>query len=331
MFTRLLVPLDGTAEAAVALPPAHAMARATGAFITLLRVLPQAPAGGDGRLAEIAHTLERVAHELRADDLRVDTIVHEGRPATEIVRTVHEGRHDLVVMATHGRSGIERAVLGSVAERVVGECPVPVLLLRPGGRRVSRIETLLVPVDGSPGGAAALAVAVGLARATGARLVLLEAVVPILPLIVTAEAYGPPVYVDPRWEEDALDGAERYVQTLVRRLGKADLQAQGRAILGDPVATIVSMGRQVDADLVVMASHALTGPARAVLGSVSDAVIRSAGRPVLVVRVGERLPSSLLPARPRPEKAAPDAPREPEEQQDLAWWEATPIGVGPNR
>ncbi|WP_410964928.1 universal stress protein, partial [Salmonella sp. SAL04286] len=84
---------------------------------------------------------------------------------------------DLVIMRTHGRAGLERVALGSVTERVLKGSQVPLLLLRAGGRRVSAIRKLLVPVDGSPGGAVGLATAVGLARATGAQLHLVRGVV----------------------------------------------------------------------------------------------------------------------------------------------------------
>jgi nucleotide-binding universal stress UspA family protein len=79
-------------------------------------------------------------------------------------------RADLIITRTHARAGLGRAVLGSVTERVLSVSGVPVLLLRPGRRRVTYVRTLLVPIDGSPGGAVALGTAIGLAQATGAAL-----------------------------------------------------------------------------------------------------------------------------------------------------------------
>jgi nucleotide-binding universal stress UspA family protein len=100
------------------------------------------------------------------------------------------------------------AVLGSVAERVVAASPVPVLLLRPGGRAMTALRTILVPVDGSPGGALALASAIALAEAANARLVLVQVVVPVLAYRTGgAWIYGAGLYVDPVRDDEALAAA----------------------------------------------------------------------------------------------------------------------------
>ena len=85
--------------------------------------------------------------------LQVETCVRRGKPGTEIIVAAAEHHADLVIMTTHGRSGLARAFLGSVAQRVVATSPVPVLLLRPGGHLMSRLGVILVAVDGSLGGA----------------------------------------------------------------------------------------------------------------------------------------------------------------------------------
>jgi nucleotide-binding universal stress UspA family protein len=144
LFEKLLVPLDGTAESALALPIARAMARATGATVTLLRVLP---ADEDDRTTGAAQReLDGIAAELTAGGLTARTVVQTGDPAQTIVAHARMGEADLIVMRTHGRAGLARAVVGSVAERVLTQSPVPLLLLRPGDRYVSQIRSLLVPV-----------------------------------------------------------------------------------------------------------------------------------------------------------------------------------------
>ena len=91
---------------------------------------------------------------------------------------------DLVVMRTHGRSGLTRAVLGSVAEKIVKQSSTPVLLLPPGDRTEPRgsIDSILVPVDGTPGGALALSIATNLARERSASLQLLQVIQPLPPI-----------------------------------------------------------------------------------------------------------------------------------------------------
>lgn len=88
-------------------------------------------------------------------------------------------------MATHGRCGLRRALMGSVADRVLRTSRVPLLLLHAGGHQVRGLETIVVPVDGSPGAAFALSAAAPLARATGASLALVRASVPLPSPVIT--------------------------------------------------------------------------------------------------------------------------------------------------
>jgi nucleotide-binding universal stress UspA family protein len=280
VFTKLLVPLDGTAESAVALPLARTVAGATGATVLLMQVVLPRMLGADDAAKAGQESLSRIADELGKSNLRVASVVQAAAaPADAILRQAREGGADLIVMATHGRGGLARAVLGSVAERVVADSPVPVLLLRPGGHRVTRIQRLLVPVDGTPGGILALGVAAPFARATGAQIVLLQVVVPLAPYAGVDAAF-----IDPAWDDEALASAEHYVSGLAARLERAGLTAEGRATVGQPADTIVRTVAETGADVIVMSTHALTGPARAVLGSTADEVVRTGDRPVLLVR-----------------------------------------------
>jgi nucleotide-binding universal stress UspA family protein len=295
MFKKLLVPLDGSAQAAVALPLARAVARQTGAAQRLLRVVPPTRADVEDHLhGEARDNLARIAAELAAGDREVDTAVrHDQNPGAAIVREAGRWPADLIVMATHGRSGLARVLIGSVAQRVVSESPVPVLLLRPGGRRVAHLTTLLVPVDGSPDGSRALGVALPLAQETGARIVLLQVVVPFV-----QRYFDESLAVDPMWDEEALTSARGYVEALAGRLREAGISAQGRVTQGPIPQQIVDTAAEVAADVIVMSTHALTGPARALLGSVADEVVRTAPLPVLLIRQGTHAMSSHAASAP---------------------------------
>jgi nucleotide-binding universal stress UspA family protein len=286
MFTKLLVPLDGTIEAAAALPAATSLARATGGSITLVRV----PEGGGSPAQALlgdhiaADELRATAEQLAAGGLQVDWVMGTPPVPQFIIEAAASRKADVIVMATHGRTGLARAFAGSVSERIVADSGRPVLLLKPDGKRLDRIETLLVPVDGTAGGALALGAAVGLARATSARLVLVDVVPPTPVWMYGGVGLVPQIYVDPAWEEEALRSAETYVEGLCRRLRAGGLQVEANALRGEVAPTIDAVAEQTDADLVVMSTHALTGPARAVLGSVADSVVRTSHRPVLLVR-----------------------------------------------
>jgi nucleotide-binding universal stress UspA family protein len=290
MFSTVLVPLDGSPAAATALPAAGVLASALSAQVSLLRLVRRPVALLDGHASEIreaATYLDGLARKLTASNLRVKTHVRSGEVAEAILAEIDEQHVDLVVMATRGHSGGVRAVLGSVASEVLARSPVPVLLLRADSRRVSGINRLLVPVDGSAGGALALGAAIDLAHATGAHLTLLEVVTPIPVWTYEASAgfyFGQ--YIDPAWDTAAVAGARRYIDELVEQLRECDVSADGLAMLGDVPRTIARTAMDVSADLIVMSTRGHTGPARAVLGSVADAVVRLAQPPVLLLRYG---------------------------------------------
>jgi nucleotide-binding universal stress UspA family protein len=291
VFSKIVVPLNGTSEATAALAPARTMAKATGATVTLLTVV-------DTEAGEADHTgattqLERVAAELKAEGIQADTLVRRGHPAAEIVAATREVHADLVAMATHGRSGLARVFLGSIAQGVLATSPVPVLLVRPGGHAMTRLEVVLVPVDGTPGGALALTSAVPLARAVNAQVVLLDVTVPFAAYVPVAGAgtNGAMLYFDPAWDEEATQSAKRYVSGMADRLQQVGVRARGMDTAGSVLTPSTSIAEaliqaadEVEADLIVMSTHALTGPVRTLLGSVADAVVRNSHRPVLLSR-----------------------------------------------
>jgi nucleotide-binding universal stress UspA family protein len=289
MYSRLLVPLDGTREAEVALSPARTLAAVLNAQIILIKVLPTGTAGlsvlSSPELDDSYDYLEGIAAELRATSVTVEVVVSRGGPADTIVAEARSRRVDLIVMGTHGQSGLERLVIGSVAERVVAHSQVPVLLFRPTGQRMERLKLILVPIDGSPGSLVALGTASALARAARAAVVLLQVVVP-LPLWIYDPSLGLNTgpLIDPRWDEDRRAGAETYVRQVARSLVDSGIEAGADALLGEVASTIGEYAEQEAIDLIVMATHARHGPVKALLGSVADKVVRTAPRPVLLIR-----------------------------------------------
>jgi nucleotide-binding universal stress UspA family protein len=143
-YSRILVPLDGTRLAAQALDPARTIARATGAAITLVAVLPLADVSVaeagvvplwamDERHHEadqVARALDETAAQLAEKGFDMRARVGRGRPVEEILHLCAQEQIDLIVMATHGRGGFARFWYGSVALQVVQRAPVPVYLVR---------------------------------------------------------------------------------------------------------------------------------------------------------------------------------------------------------
>jgi nucleotide-binding universal stress UspA family protein len=153
MYQHILVPLDGSALSEVALIHAQPLAQKLGATLLLLRVANvsatiMAATGPDTGLVapdlidEVIDDqeedgrayLERLSQQLKGAGCDVSWQLVEGSPAQAIIETARKNNCDLIAMATHGRSGLERAVLGSVADAVVRDSHLPVLLIRPSAK-----------------------------------------------------------------------------------------------------------------------------------------------------------------------------------------------------
>jgi nucleotide-binding universal stress UspA family protein len=290
----ILVPLDGSELSAKAIPYAVAIARATNQSMVLLTVwegvereLRSTPVPTAGAIDEHARVLRQdfldaTAHRVLAQEIEVRKELREGRPSEELLWYCDRHQPGLLIMATHGRSGIQRMWYGSVATRLMQMAPVPTLLVGPTAledtKATPAIRSILVPLGGSPLGEVALEPAAALAEALGARLILARAT----RLPAQTFAFGvSPVYV-PDIEQTLTSAAEEYLLGARDRITTSP-PPETRVLRGSPAAAILEFVAREGIDLVVMASHARTGVARWTLGSVADRVIQGAA-PVLLIR-----------------------------------------------
>jgi nucleotide-binding universal stress UspA family protein len=201
--------------------------------------------------------------------------LRSGDAVEEIVRAVEESGAKLVVAGTHGRGGLGRALMGSVAEKLLRAAPCPVITLKSTAKmpRFDHVRTILCPTDFSADSKAAFAFACSLARDLGATVRVLHVAPP--PIVTPLAGVLPP---DP----------ERVREELTRQLAdmKApDVHTQYQLIFKDDAAeSIVRTADAGKADLVVMGTHGRTGVRRALLGSVAEDVVRHAGCPVMTVK-----------------------------------------------
>lgn len=124
-------------------------------------------------------------------------------------------------------------MLGSVADGLLTRSDVPIVMLGPAGRQIDRIANLLVPVDGTPGGALALSSAVELAKVSSARIRLMEVVVPLM-----SAALNPSEY-DPAWDDEALSAARTYVAGMLTRVRGSGVVADGDARMAPDIAASI--------------------------------------------------------------------------------------------
>ncbi len=310
----VIIPLDGSPLSETILLYAVPVARALGLPVCLLYTvdphkltLPDPPLPPHAQVAGLEPTpplpaipleqavdqemgkarvhLEGVAANVRAAGLTVDVQIHEGAAGPVILEVAEREHAALIAMSTHGRSGIQRVMLGSVTDHVVHKGHVPMLVARPPsaeGFQAAPWYQVVLPLDGSDGAAqAGVPVAAAVAKALSLPLHLCR-VVPPLRMGLTG------VPGDASWmaavaadTELPLREAEQYLAGLVGGLEADGLRCERSVIAGLPEDEI---GRMAEPHtLIVMATHGRTGLARMVLGSVADRVMHNAHSAVLLV------------------------------------------------
>ena len=279
---RLLVPLDGTPVAELTIPAALRLASAAGAELVLVRVV-----AAPERSTEARDYLQAIATDLASNAVAVSLAVRRGEPAEEILAEGRQRGVDLVLMATHARSGSDRWVGGSVAETVLKRSPVPVLLVRAtpepsGAVLLDEHPLLLVPLDGSTFSESAVSVARGLVDLVGGELVLLQAVTEWDQMVVANVPIRPAM--------DSLDAARQhaltYLASVADRLVAEWGGARPRLVVGEgrPAEAIAAAAADEGASLVVMATHGQTALVRDLPGSNAAATLRETTVPLLLVR-----------------------------------------------
>jgi nucleotide-binding universal stress UspA family protein len=289
MIDRILVTLDGSKLSENVLPYARSVAKAFDIPIELVHVIDlDASAPQSAAPAEVlASAKEQAAAYLRnvaasaLESIAVSSQVRVGKPADVILECAEAAPGAWIAMTTHGRSGIQRWLLGSIAEKVLQASINPLLLVRGAeGRQATPLKRVLVPLDGSPLAETALPYAVELARKMDLEIVLARVFGFQTPAF--AEGYGPAM--EKVWEESQRE-AEEYLEEQARQLRAQGLSRISTAFAGGFAAEkIIDLARSKADTLVAMCTHGRTGVGRWVLGSVTDRVVRHSGDPVLVIR-----------------------------------------------
>ncbi|MFQ5657699.1 MAG: universal stress protein [Candidatus Methylomirabilales bacterium] len=279
MTIHILVATDGSAEAFEAVRFGSTLTRALAGRLSLVHVVHSL----DGPKSANA-VLQSAQEEAAKHGVQATMLAEIGNPVEAIAGVRREIRADMLVVGTHGRRGMARVLLGSVAESFYKSAPCPVAVVRTFGQSSAGIGPLLAPTDFSEGATHASQAAALLARRLGIRLVLLH----VLP-----EALPPKGEKDPRARRRAADKLRHDAETRLRSLGDAlkhdPDQVDVSLVTGVDAAEIVHIATEIHAGCIVMGTRGLSGLPRVLLGSVTDEVLREAPCPVLVVPLGIRL------------------------------------------
>lgn len=293
---RILWPTDFSTGAARAFPHAAALASWHDAELHVLNVKEDGASADEDRSFPIPHDTLQDLLAPEGDppqhvDLGALTIAQEQRedesPPNAIVSYADDRDIDVIVAGTHGRRGLQRLLIGSVAEEVLRTASCPVLTVRGDEERAAggSVRNILVPVDFSEASMEALRHAKELALTYGAQITLLHAVEEV----VYPSAYGiePTNMPGPQ----VIDRVEQNLAELARtELGYEHVVVE--ANVGYAPSTILDYANGHDIDLVVIATHGRTGLERMLLGSVAERVVRRSPAPVFVVK---SFGKSLLP------------------------------------
>lgn len=293
MTSKILVPVDFSDASKSALDHAVLYARALELDIELLHVAPDyfAPQHGlagpnyvgvaelhaqlmDSALKNIAHMGSQLEKQ---SGIHVATHVSSGHAIEAIAAYAKESHAELIVAATHGRTGFDHFLMGSVCERILRVAPCPVLVARQPDGVSPKVRRVMVPVDCSGTSLRALERASTIANHFGAELEILH--VWEQPYFIKG-ARPAPELVD-RFRQDAHDKLEQF-------LAAADVPTHARQaptmLVGAPAVTILGRVSEQPPDLIVMGTHGRSGLKHLVLGSVAETVTRYAPCSVLVVR-----------------------------------------------
>ena len=300
MFQRILVPLDGSELAENALPVAFRLAKNNRSDIILIRVpvlgdiAAYASAAGEipwqeeiydtgyQNAQEYLHQIER-RHDQPGMNIKTEIIA--GDPASTIVDYARTENIDMIVMCTHGRTGISRWVLGSTTEKVMRHAHCPVFVVR----SEDHIKHLLITLDGSELAESAVPVGIAVAHQLNTKLSLLSVESP--PDAEILKSAAELEHAEPGLGDRLIDGAyhrlENYLNNYVRAHHVGEILPEKptiEVIEGSPATTILDYAESQDVDLIVMATHGRTGLRRWMFGSVTEKVLHNTKAAMLIVR-----------------------------------------------
>jgi nucleotide-binding universal stress UspA family protein len=331
MFRRILVPLDGAARAEKAIPVAARLAKASGGSLVLLRVV-STPMDASGFMyepvvftqADLNADISQATQYLKAlsvtdelDGIGVHTVILVGTVAPSILSAIQSNDIDLVVMNSHGETGLMRWVMGSVAQKIVRQSPVPVLVLRDGGPKLDEASPMapraLVSLDGSDLAESAILPAAQVVSALAGSA---KGALHLARVVTYPPEFGPLLEASSTVVAHSMqhmeDEAHTYMNNLIASLLQGDLAKLNLDITStvvfesDVAATLVRLAEKGDelqgtpgSELIAMATHGRSGLQRWAMGSITERMLTATRLPMLIVR-----PHNALAKQPHAQKEA---------------------------
>ncbi len=295
MFEKILVPLDGSKLAEIALPYAENLAGTLDSEIHLIHISEEGHAQYEhmhelymGKMVEAVKQGAQLYPTLRGrEPVEVKSVILQGDPAEQIVDYADRENISVINMATHGRSGVARWVLGSVANKVIEAAKCPIALFRAerpltpsSGEPI--VVRYLVPLDGSKESESIIPYVEELGSKVGGEVIILYVVQPGSSKATTLYEIGFP-YTKSQVEDVGAE-AEAYIENVCRVLEGKGIKARCEVRFGAAAEEILRLASEIDPHIVAMASHARSFFGRLAMGSTAEKVLHGGTSPLLLVK-----------------------------------------------
>ncbi len=295
MFERILVPLDGSENAEIVFPYCADLAAKFASTVILVTVSEAATVDIDHLYRTyLDHARGKMRQQLEAsmapDTVTLESEVLFGDPAREIIRTAEDKDARLILLASHGTSAEGPWLLGHIAAKVLRATKRPVMLIRKGApeaglQQRKLLRRILVPLDGSEIGEAALCYAVALAEKTSAEIALLEIFEPVKGVGASGISYNIPD------DESVRKSLLSYLDHVAGPIRNEGLKVSTTVLFGKAADNIVEYAEKNGIDLIAVSTHGRSGLGRWVFGNVTDKILHAGDAAVLVAHAAIEWPS----------------------------------------
>lgn len=308
MFHRVLVPLDGSELAETVCVYAKELAGRLDLDVVLLHVANPSTQGiVPMELAYIEHMAEIVGRQVKevqkatdpekkSKSVKVAGELAVGYSSEEILRFADQNAIDLIILASHGHSGLKRWTIGSVAGQVMSATKIPVWLIKPTPHEQTSYDkwpskTLIVPLDGSELAESVLPHVEALAKQRG-KEPLDVVLVRVSEIMTIPNYYSPDISgVSLNWgnilQEETIrrkQAAKDYLEGIEKRFKKNNIKVKSVVIEGRPQDEVVEYANKVPYSMIIMATHGRSGISRLVYGSVAANILHGVDRPIFMIK-----------------------------------------------
>ena len=287
MFNRILVPLDGSQLAKQVLPPVVELARAFDSEVVSVGVCESEESdSGQACRLYLNNEAEQLRNSMKGSAANVRVVVLEGKPAEQIISYAEKNDISLIIILSHGHSGIAPWSLGSTVRKVLHRVGIPLIIVRAREVpeepvRIGLFSRILVPLDGSERGEAALPYVVELTKQLASEVILLRVVEPGKHV----HTIGGLEYIP--FKDQDMDSvqanAQKFLGEVSSKLAGTKATTRSEVRVGDGAREIIKVAAETGCGLIAMASHGHSGIEAWVHGSVTSKILHASNQSVWLV------------------------------------------------